>query len=199
MFRTRKAGGRARVVVPHVVWFGHEAAPGNYKCVMEHVLKDVPETHIYLDDLLLGCQHPIDDGLARSRILAERARKHHMMLAWSKFNMLVSEIKCLGLLVNKNGIRPDEERCRELVEWPEPTTRRELWSYLGLYAYLAHTMPQSTTESLRQLQAALNAPTFKWTDELSKAFVITKALATRWVLTMQRTTRRAAWARKQPA
>ncbi len=84
---------------------------------------------------MLSGVRTIDDGLARFRILAERARKHHMMLAW------------------------------------------------GLYAYLAHTMPKSTTESLRQLQAALNAPTFKWTDELSKAFVITKALGTRWVLT----------------
>ena len=68
-----------------------------------------------------------------------------MMMAWSKFSMLVDEIKCLGFIVNADGIRPDEERCRELVEWPEPTTKRELWSYLGLYAYLAHTMPQSTT------------------------------------------------------
>jgi hypothetical protein len=178
----RKPGGRPRIIIPHVLWFGHEAAPGNYNCVMEHVFKDVPDTHIYLDDLLSGVS-TIDEGLARFRILAERARKHHMMLAWSKFNMLVSEIRCLAFLVNKDGIRPDEERCRELVEWPEPTTRRELWSYLGLYAYLAHTMPQSTTESLRQLQAALNAPTFKWTDELSKAFVITKALGTRWVPT----------------
>jgi hypothetical protein len=48
-------------------------------------------------------------------------------------------------------MRPDESRCRELVEWPEPTSRGELWSYLGLYAYLAHTMPQSTTVALRQL------------------------------------------------
>ncbi len=69
------------------------------------------------------------------------------------------------------------------MEWPEPVTKRELWSYLGLYAYLAHTMPQSTTAALRQLQAALNAPTWTWDPGLSQAFTITKALGTRWVLT----------------
>ena len=87
------------------------------------------------------------DGLTRFRALAERARHHHMMMAWSKFSMLVKEIKCLGLVVSEDGMRPDEARCRELVEWPEPTTRRELCSYLGLYAYLAHAMLQSTTAS----------------------------------------------------
>ena len=177
----RKPGGPPRIVIPGVLWFGHEAAPGAFNNVMEHVFGEVPDTHVYLDDLLSGVSD-IDEGLARFRLLAERARKHHMMMAWSKFSMLVDEIKCLGFIVNAHGIRPDEERCRELAEWPEPTTRRELWSYLGLYAYLAHTMPQSTTEALRQLQAALNADAFKWTAELSKAFVVTKALGTRWVL-----------------
>jgi hypothetical protein len=49
-----------------------------------------------------------------------------MMMAWSKFSMLVKEIKCLGFIVNEDGMRPDQSRCRELVEWPEPTSRGEL-------------------------------------------------------------------------
>ena len=70
--------------------------------------------------------------------------------------------------MSEDGMRPDEARCRrELVEWPEPTTRRELCSYLGMYAYLAHAMLQSTTASCH---AALNEPVFKWNTELRTVF-----------------------------
>ncbi len=43
-------------------------------------------------------------------------------------------------------------------------------------------MPQSTTAALRKLQAAIHTPVFKWTEELHEAFVVSKALATKWVL-----------------
>ena len=179
----RRPGGPPRRIIPDVLYFGTEPAPGAFNHVMEHVFEGVPSTHVYVDDLLSGVSDDVDEGMARFVEIAERARRHHMMMAWSKFSMLVKEIKCLGFIVSEDGMRPDEARCRELIEWPEPASRRELWSYLGLYAYLAHTMPQSTTASLRQLQAGLNEPVFKWTADLSKAFVVTKALGTRWVLT----------------
>ncbi len=57
------------------------------------VFADVPNTHVYLDDLLSGVSSDVDAGIARFRELAERVRKHHMMMAWSKFSMLVKEIK----------------------------------------------------------------------------------------------------------
>ncbi len=82
----------------------------------------MPDTHVYLDDLLSGVSDDVDEGIARFIELAERSRKHHMMMAWSKFSMLVTEIRCLGFIVNEHGMRPDESRCRELVEWPEPTS-----------------------------------------------------------------------------
>ncbi len=75
---------------------------------MEHVFANVPNTHVYLDDLLsgvsdveagVGAEAPHDDGLA-----------------CSKFSMLVKEIKCLGFIATEHGMRPDEARCRELVE-----------------------------------------------------------------------------------
>jgi hypothetical protein len=99
-----------------VLWFGDEAAPGAFNHVMEHVFANVPNTHVYLDDLLSGVSDDVEAGVARFREIAERARKHHMMMACSKFSMLVKEIKCLGFIVTEHGMRPDEARCRELVE-----------------------------------------------------------------------------------
>jgi hypothetical protein len=136
---------------------------------MAHVFEGVPWPHVYVADLLSGVGDDVDEGLARFVELAARARRHHMMMAWSEFSMLVKEIKRLGLVPSEDGMRPDEARCRELVERPEPASRRELWSYLGLYAYLAHAVPQSTTAPLRQLQAGLNEPVFKWATDLSQA------------------------------
>jgi hypothetical protein len=49
------------------LWFGHEAAPGALNHVMEHILADVPNTHVYLDDILSGVSSDADAGIPRFR------------------------------------------------------------------------------------------------------------------------------------
>lgn len=49
-----------------------------------------------------------------------------------KCKLFQKEVKFLDHVVDQKGVRPDAEKVSAVVEWPAPTTAKELKAFLGL-------------------------------------------------------------------
>ena len=55
----------------------------------------------------------------------------------SKCAFGVGKVEYLGHVVDSAGVRSDPAKVETVAQWPEPTTEKELQSFLGLANYYA--------------------------------------------------------------
>ena len=88
----------------------------------------------YIDDVL---NHTEDfkDHLAMQRDLYSRLRGSQLTLKLSKTHLNYSEVKFLGHILTKDGRLPDPKAVEAIQEWKDPTTAKEVRSFLGATLY----------------------------------------------------------------
>ena len=65
----------------------------------------------------------------------DRLREHQLNAKLSKCNFLTHELKYLGHLVGKDGLKPDPEKIEVINKWPTPSTVQHVRQFLGLANY----------------------------------------------------------------
>jgi hypothetical protein len=101
-------------------------------------------------------------------------RKHKLYANLQKCLFGVDEIPVLGDLVGINGVRPDPEKIKTIVEWPTPLNVKDVRKFLGLTAYL-HKHSKNFAGLARPLSQMLRKEVeWSWTNECQEAFVSLK-------------------------
>ena len=79
-----------------------------------------------------------------------------------KFEFFMNETKWLGHEINKNGIKPNEEKVEAILKLKALENTKDLKSFLGAIQYLAKFLPKLSerTDQLRKLLKK-NKP-WKW-------------------------------------
>ena len=78
---------------------------------------------------------------------------YHQYTCKKKSEFSLEEITFLGFHISKNGIKPTETRCREVLEFRKPESVTEVKSFLGMVQFSASFIPDLATlsEPLRRL------------------------------------------------
>ena len=130
-FRTRY-GSFEWLVMP----FGLTNAPATFQKMMNAVL------HGGMDNF---CVCYLDDVLVYSK--TERAHFDHLhwvfsrlqgadlRVNWSKCEWLLPEVEYLGYILGNGLLKPDPKKVAAMVEWPTPTSVKEIRSFLGTVGY----------------------------------------------------------------
>ena len=69
------------------------------------------------------------------RLVFELLRKNSLKLRLRKSTFAQTETYYLGLIVGNGTIRPDSENIKAVKDWPLPTTRKELKSFVQFCSY----------------------------------------------------------------
>ena len=51
---------------------------------------------------------------------------------------MMTQITFLGFIVSSDGVSTDPKKVRAIVEWPEPRTIHDVWSFHGLVMFYRH-------------------------------------------------------------
>ena len=144
-------------------------------------LHGVHGVEIIRDDLLVvGCGDTLteteENHDANLRKLLERARAVNMKLNNKKIKLKETEVKFMGHVISKDGLKPDPQKTKAVGEMPKPTCKKEVLSLLGFVNYLAKFMPKLSeiAQSLRALTRA--RARFVWSKQHDKAFEEIKQL-----------------------
>ena len=105
--------------------FGINAAPEIFHSEMVKHFGDIKGVIIYIDDFLIHASTKEEHDAILSKVL-ERARSIGIKFNKDKCNFHLSEIKFIGHIFNKNGVKPDNDKIKSIVELPPPTNITEL-------------------------------------------------------------------------
>ena len=123
---------RAGLFEYRVMPFGLCNAPSDFQAFINDILKG------YLDDF---CTAYADDILIYSNTEAEhrdhvrkillRLQEHGIQVDIDKCEFHTPEVKYLGLIITKDGIKMDPAKIADVLAWKSPRTLKEVRSFLG--------------------------------------------------------------------
>ena len=117
--------------------FGLCNATATFQRTMETVLKDLLRVMclVYIDDVIV---HSVTEHqhLKNLDVILTRLHDHGLRLKPSKCVLFRSKLNFLGHTISDNGISKDQSKVEAINNWKEPTSVRELRSFLGLTGFL---------------------------------------------------------------
>ena len=90
---------------------------------------------VYMDDLIVYGKD-FDEYMRNLRTVLERLRKFGLTANPRKTKLGLTQVEYVGHIIDSTGVSFSEERIREIVEFPLPTTKGELKSFLGMANYV---------------------------------------------------------------
>ncbi|RVE46453.1 hypothetical protein evm_008920 [Chilo suppressalis] len=116
--------------------YGLSSSPGIFQRIMASILSDIPHVEVFLDDVILGTPTKELHLQVLGRVF-ERLRQYGMKLKKNKCVFMVDEVKYLGFIISKDGIKTDPDKTRAIAKMPRPKDVPELRSFLGLVNFYA--------------------------------------------------------------
>ena len=123
-----------------VMFYRLTNSPSTFQTTINDIFQDLIQEGvvcIYLNDILIFMK-TIAEHCHISRIVLEQLCKHKLFLQHDKCDFEITMIKYLGLEISEGEIHMDPVKVAGVTEWPVPTSRREVQSFLGFANFYRH-------------------------------------------------------------
>jgi len=85
---------------------------------------------VYLDDILIFTETLEEHQRVTQRVM-ELLRKHNLFLKPKKCKFEKTEVEYLRVIISQNSVKMDPVKVAGVTEWPTPSNRKEVQSFLG--------------------------------------------------------------------
>jgi Reverse transcriptase (RNA-dependent DNA polymerase) len=119
-----------------VMPFGVTNAPSVFQALMNSVFRDAADVFVmcYLDDILVYSKAATDHQ-QHVKEVPQRLRDEKLLCKRSKCHFSQQQVKFLGHVVSDKGISMQQDKVGAVRDWPTPSTKVELQTFLGLANY----------------------------------------------------------------
>jgi transposase InsO family protein len=126
---------------------GCKGANASFQRLMELILRG-QERHAqaYVDDVLFHSSST-GDHLRHLEEGFKAFRNHGIKLSIDKSKFCTPEIRYLGHVLSKDGVRPCEDHVKAVRDYPEPTTPKKILEFTGLCNYFRDHIHRHSTIS----------------------------------------------------
>ncbi len=153
--------------------FGISIAPEIFHKAVADLLQGIPGVVVYVDDIFI---HAENDEQHDERFEEVKKRLEKGGFTWnpSKCHVRQKIVKFLGHVIGGGQVRPDPEKIKALLEFPDPTCRKELKGFVGLVSWLRKFLPE-LNEHLSVFRPLMRERTpWIWTQTEVEAFAAVK-------------------------
>ena len=166
--------------------FGLKNAGSTFQRYIDSILANVPNTFVYLDDILIASRTPEEHANDLSTAMSLLA-KNNLRISLSKCMFFQSSLTFLGYEVSSHGLKPPHHRIAAIEDFPLPSTSSDLRRFMGMLNFFRQMIPHfadiahPVTELLRYNPSSKSLP---WNDSAQESFLALKhALASSPTLT----------------
>ena len=159
--------------------FGLCNAPSTFQRLMERVLSGLHWSTclVYIDDIIVFSRTVQEHFLDLAGVF-QRLKEAGLKVKPKKCHLFRTKVKYLGYVVSSGGVQTDPEKVKCVLDWPVPSTQKELRQFLGLASYYRRFV-----HNFAQLSAPLNRLLDKsrpwlWTEQCGRAFEALKTKLT---------------------
>ena len=153
--------------------FGLSQAPAYFQRLVHEVLRGLPFTFGYLDDILIYSSG-VEAHLEHLRKVFLRLREAKLKLKASKCSFFKKHIQYLGHLVSGYGIEPLPEKLDAVENMPPPKTPKEVRQFLGLVGYYRKFVPKFADIARPLTNLTKQDVKFEWSEKCQKTFQLLK-------------------------
>jgi ADP-ribose pyrophosphatase YjhB (NUDIX family) len=169
-----------------VMPFGLTNMPATFQDMINHIFKDMIDLGLfaYIDDLLIYVKNEEEHDEIVKEVL-KRLRANILAVSAEKCSWKQPEVKFLGYLIVREGIKMSEEKVKGVLEWKSPTSVVEVQAFLG-FANFYRRFIQDYSRIARPLRELTKGDGRNWNwmpetelafTELKKRFTIAPILA----------------------
>jgi len=127
-FRTNRG-----LLKPLVLFFRLCNSPVTFQTMMDDIFDDLiteGAVVVYLDNILIFTETLKEHQRVTWRVM-ELLRKNNLFLKPEKCEFEKTEVEYIGVIISQNSVKIDLVKVAGVTEWPIPSNRKEVQSFLG--------------------------------------------------------------------
>ncbi|SJL08099.1 uncharacterized protein ARMOST_11461 [Armillaria ostoyae] len=139
---------------PTVMFFRLTNLPTTFQWMMNNIFKDLiseGKVTIYLDDILIFTKD-LDEHQHIVRRVLQCLQENKLFLKAEKCEFEVLETEYLGVIISEGQVRMDPVKLAGIAEWPTPTKKKELQSFLGFMNFYRKFIRNYSKMAFQQLK-----------------------------------------------
>lgn len=151
--------------------FGLHNAPATWQRFIDSVLGPELEPHVfvYLDDIVI-VSSTFENHLKILEEVLQRLKKAKLTLNKEKCKFCRSELRYLGYVVDKKGLRVDPEKVEAILKIPVPKNSKEVRQFVGTASWYRRFIANFATRMHPLTSLLRKGKRFEWTDAAQIAF-----------------------------
>ena len=151
--------------------FGLAGAPATFQRLMTQVFAGLlgKGVQVFLDDICVASDS-VEEHLAAVENVLKRLVGANLQASPEKTYLFQNEVTLLGHRVGGGTVRPVEEKMAVIKAYPQPRTKKEVQSFLGLASYYRKFIRGFAEIARPLIKLTLNDAKFEWTSAQTDAF-----------------------------
>lgn len=160
-----------------VMAFGLKNAPATFQRLMNTVTASIPNCSSYIDDIILyHCSWK--EHLQGLSDLFSCLTEANLTINLAKSEFGKATVTYLGHEIGHGKVRPVKAKTEAVINFPEPTNKKELQRFLGMMGYWRKFCKNFSDVSLPLTALTQKDVPFVWTEDCQKSFQNLKAVLT---------------------
>ena len=155
----------------NVMPFGLTNAPAAFQRCMDTILGSLKNICclVYLDDIIIYSKDNETHLQDVEKVLG-LLMKAGAKLKVSKCNFFAPNIKYLGHIISKDGVRVDNNKYKAIQNWPAPKSKKDAQSFIGFVNFYRRFIFRISEKVEPINKLAYSKRPFMWTNEANIAF-----------------------------
>ena len=158
-----------------VMPFGLTNAPGTFQAMINNALREHLDKFVvaYLDDILVYSD-TLEEHRRHVHTILECLDRYDLRLKPEKCEFHRQEVPFLGFVIGIGKIRISEDKIEKVKNWEEPTTVKDVQSFLG-FCNLHRSLIENYSGKAKPLTELTRKDTvFRWESAQRRAFELLK-------------------------
>lgn len=149
--------------------FGIKTAPAEFNRIIDQILRDVPKTESYFDDIIV---HGSTQQECKSNLIKclQQLQTFNLHLNHHKCLFYQHRIEFLGHVIEHNQISKSPNKISSIIDMPQPQNNEDVRRFLGMVTYYARFIPNASTITTPLRKLLAKNTTFKWDINCDKSF-----------------------------
>ncbi|SJL01030.1 uncharacterized protein ARMOST_04346 [Armillaria ostoyae] len=156
---------------PLVMFFGLTNSPATFQTMMNDIFKDMiakGQVTVYLDDILIFSKTREEHRKIVCKVM-QLLKENDLFLKAEKCEFKVLETEYLGVIISEGEIRMDPVKVAGIMNWPTPTKKQEVQSFLGFTNFYQRFI-KNYSKKAKALTQLTGKAEWKWGKAQDDAF-----------------------------
>ena len=122
---------------PTVMFFGLTNSPATFQMMMNELLRDLINTGkvaAFIDDMIVGTESDERHDELVTEVI-RKLEKNDLYMKPEKCKWKVKEVGFLGVVIGPEGIKMEEEKVKDVLDWLTPKCVKDVQKFLKLVNY----------------------------------------------------------------